>query len=92
LGSILELRKKRCLRIANTFVYTQKDKENKLSVLWSFKVRFNGFCELICNQILLEDLLGKKEADQNFHKEKITSKTLSDDRITKSHETVHFFV
>lgn len=52
--------------------------------LKGFVFRFQGLCELICNKVLIEDLLGK-EGSINQLKQKITPEELNKDSITKSH-------
>jgi hypothetical protein len=56
-------------------------------ILEPFVKKFSGLCELICNQIIKDNLLGKEEADKekNFFDKKITAETLSQDSIRKSH-------
>lgn len=46
-------------------------------------VKFNGFCELICNKILIDDLLDKEEKDL-LNKE-ISIKELNKESILESH-------
>lgn len=46
-------------------------------------LKFNGLCELVCNKILIDDLLNKGNGD--FLKEKITITELNKDEILKSH-------
>ena len=51
--------------------------------LIKINLEFNGLCELICNKILLDDLLGKGEGD--FLKKKINVDELNKESIVKSH-------
>ena len=46
--------------------------------------KFGGLCELICNRVLIDDLLGKGQ-EENFLKERISLEKMSEKRITKSH-------
>lgn len=50
--------------------------------LQKVKADFNGLCELICNKVLHDDLLGK--VDSNFYND-ITPQTLEKTSILKSH-------
>ncbi len=51
--------------------------------LIKINLKFNGLCELICNKILMDDLLGKGERD--FLKKKINVDELNKESIVKSH-------
>jgi len=51
--------------------------------LMLFNLKFNGLCELICNKVLIDDLLGK--GDGNFLKERINISGLNKVTITNSH-------
>ena len=51
--------------------------------LIKINLKFNGLCELICNKILIDDLLGKGEGD--FLKKKINVDELNKESIVKSH-------
>src|ERR1700683_4507334 len=46
--------------------------------------RFNGLCELVCNCVLIDDLLGKG-SNQNFIRDRITVERMDEDKIKKSH-------
>ncbi|MBS0635751.1 MAG: hypothetical protein JSR37_09835 [Verrucomicrobia bacterium] len=45
--------------------------------------RYDGLCELICNRILMKDLLGK--GDAQYLKEKLTPAKLNKDKVARSH-------
>lgn len=47
--------------------------------------KYGGLCDLICNKILIDDLLGKKGVDNDFLKNKITRASLNTDTIVGSH-------
>lgn len=49
---------------------------SKYSEVREIEVRFNGFCELICNQVLKDDLLGKGKTE-NFLHENITPSSIN---------------
>lgn len=48
------------------------------------ELKYKGLCEIICNKILMDDLLDKGE-ERDFLKDEITADSLDQDRITKSH-------
>lgn len=52
--------------------------------LRSIDLRFNGLCEIICNKIIMDDLL-EKGTDQEFLKKKVTVEELNKDPVVKSH-------
>jgi hypothetical protein len=51
--------------------------------LIEINLKFNGLCELICNKILIDDLLGRGNKD--FLKKEITTDALNKESILKSH-------
>jgi hypothetical protein len=51
----------------------------------NFVLRFDGLCELICNKVLIENLLGQGKSSRNFLKEKINIDGLNKETILKSH-------
>ncbi len=53
--------------------------------LKKFDYRFNGLCELICNKVILDDLLGKTVSGENYLKKEITPEKLNKETIIKSH-------
>jgi hypothetical protein len=57
---------------------------NKHQRLLEFVNRFDGLCELICNRILIDDLLGNGE-DQNSIKNRVTLERMDEENIKKSH-------
>lgn len=46
--------------------------------------KFNGLCEIICNYVVVNGLLGKGKSE-NFLREEITADKLNDESIKKSH-------
>ena len=53
--------------------------------LQEFVLRYQGLCELICNKVLIDDLLGKDNANGNYLKQNISPENLNKDDIKKSH-------
>ncbi len=57
---------------------------NKHKTLLGFNERFGGLCELVCNRILIDDLLGKGK-DVNSIRNRVTVERMDEDKIKKSH-------
>ncbi|HEV8050922.1 MAG TPA: hypothetical protein VGP47_00390 [Parachlamydiaceae bacterium] len=53
--------------------------------LLDFVRRFNGLCELVCNRILIDGLLGSGGEDENFIKKHVTVDRMDEEKIKKSH-------
>lgn len=53
-------------------------------VLRGFNSRFGGLCELVCNRILIDDLL-ERGNDINYIKKNVTVERMDEDKIKKSH-------
>jgi hypothetical protein len=66
------------------FDIIQKLNYNEHKTLLDFNSRFNGLCELICNRILIDNILGLG-VDENYLKNRVTVERLNDETITKSH-------
>lgn len=54
------------------------------ATLNNFVVRFDGLCELICNRVLMKDLLGKS-GSENLLKKELTVAQLNNESVKKSH-------
>lgn len=59
--------------------------EKDLKKLEKLNIRFGGLCEIMCNQILKDDLLGKGKAKSNYLHENVQLKKITKDNIHKSH-------
>ena len=57
---------------------------SKHSELNGFYYRFGGLCELVCNRILIDDLL-EQGKDENYIKKNVTVERMNEDKIKKSH-------
>lgn len=50
-----------------------------------YLTHFGGLCELVCNKILEEDLLGRSSSEKNLLTEIITAQGIEEESILKSH-------
>lgn len=57
---------------------------HKHEALWNINKKFGGLCELICNKILIDNLLGNTK-DSSELKENISLEKINTDEIKKSH-------
>jgi len=71
-----------------TIVFNQNEiisEAKKIKELNKFILKFDGLCELICNKILVSNLLGKSDKKNNELKKEITLQSLNKESIIKSH-------
>lgn len=56
----------------------------KHKILNDFNYKYNGLCELICNRILMDNVLGCG-IDENYLKNRVTVERWNEEKITSSH-------
>lgn len=75
--------------VTSTIDFSQNDdifkSSNLPDTLKKFVLKFDGLCELICNKVLIDDLLGKSDDKINVLKNNINVKLLDQNTIKKSH-------
>ncbi|NGX59899.1 MAG: hypothetical protein KR126chlam3_01059 [Chlamydiae bacterium] len=68
----------------NQRVLISQLESEKHKILLSFVRRFGGLCELICNRILIDDLLGNGKTPKSIENH-VTIERMNDENIMKSH-------
>ncbi len=62
-----------------------KVQPDQYKTLNNFEKRFGGLCEIICNRVLIDDLLGAKSKNPNFLKENICLSKMNQKEVKDSH-------